>query len=264
MHHAARHKSAVVARFSDTDSALKWRDMYDLDTRRLDAVNFRRRRDFAVEQVLRLLPPGGVVLDVGCGSAPVLAELRRHGVHCIGLEYAPDMLKHAVERLESAGVDATGLYRGDCVRLPFVDGAFDIVVCLGVISYVEHIPDVLAEIRRVLKPGGRTLISYRNRFNPILWDPAGLVKLAVGRLPPAPRKIGRAIDHREFQAEMQSAGFELEGHTGIGFGPIRMRGRPILPEAASIRLSDLLGRLAEPWAAPSRWLADISVWTYRR
>ena len=260
------HRADVVARFSNTDSARKWRDLYDLDARRLEEVNFRRRRDLAVEHVLGLLPPGGVVLDVGCGSAPVLAELRRRGVQCIGVEYAPDMLQHAVERLESLGLETSRLCRGDCVRLPFVDGAFDLVVCLGVISYVEHLPDVLSEIRRVLKPEGRALISFRNRFNPILWDPAMLARLLLRRLPPPSRKIGRAIDHREFHAAMQAGGFVYESHTGIGFGPVRINGHSVLPEPASIRLSDLIGRLVNapgPGAA-SRWLADISVWTYRR
>ena len=59
---------AAEQRFSDTDSAQKWTDMYASNTERLDEANFRRRRDLTVEYVLKVLPPGGRVLDVGCGA----------------------------------------------------------------------------------------------------------------------------------------------------------------------------------------------------
>jgi ubiquinone/menaquinone biosynthesis C-methylase UbiE len=261
---------AAAQRFSDADSARKWTDMYASETERLDEANFRRRRDVTVERTLQLLPAGGKVIDLGCGAAPVVAELRKRSVPCTGLEYAEDMLKHARERLRSMGLDDGDLHQGDCRHTPFQDGQFDVVVSLGVISYVENYSEALAEIRRLLKPGGHAIISFRNRFNPILSDPIRAAvtagKALTGRLAPEPYKIGRFMDHREFQRKMQEQGLELCDFVGIGFGPFKIHRRKVLSERSSIRVSDALTRTFESlgWRWPFTWLADISLWVYRK
>ena len=211
---------------------------------------------------------GGRVLDLGCGSAPVLSRLRQQGASCTGLEYSEDMLRHAKARLQSMQLDVGDLHRGDCRETRFEAASFDVVVCLGVISYVEDYAVVLSEIKRILKPGGYALVSFRNRFNPILWDPAvGLKTLGravTGRLRPEPYKIGRFMDFREFRRKMDDAGFEYRHFVGIGLGPIRFNRRALLAERVSIWLSDsltaVLRRLG--WQAPMRWLADVSLWVY--
>jgi SAM-dependent methyltransferase len=266
----AAHTAAAELRFSDARSARKWADMYDSDTDSLQEASFRARCNAAVEYVLRVLPAGGRVLDLGCGSAPVLSQLRQRGASCSGLEYSEDMLRHATARLQSMQLDDGDLHRGDCRETPFATASFDVVVCLGVISYVEDYAVVLREIKRILKPGGYALVSFRNRFNRILWDPAvGLKTLAqavTGRLRPEPYKIGRFMDFREFRRKMDDAGFEYHHFVGIGLGPVRFSRRALLPERVSIRLSNsltaILRRLG--WQAPLRWLADVSLWVYSK
>lgn len=266
----AAHTAAAEQRFSDACSARKWADMYDSDTDSLQEANFRTRCDATVKYVLQVLPAGGRVLDLGCGSAPVLSQLRRRRVSCTGLEYSEDMLRHAAARLQSMQLDVGDLYRGDCRETPFEAASFDVVVCLGVISYVEDYAVVLHEIKRILKPGGYALVSFRNRFNPILWDPAMglkiLARAATGRLRPEPYKIGRFMDFREFRRKMDAAGFEYREFVGIGLGPVKFNRRALLAERVSIRLSDsltvILRRLG--WHAPMRWLADVSLWVYSK
>ena len=266
----AAHTSAAELRFSDARAARKWAEMYDSDTDSLQEASFRARCDAAVKYVLGVLPTGGRVLDLGCGSAPVLSQLRQHGVACTGLEYSEDMLRHAKARLQSMQLDVGDLHRGDCRETPFDAASFDVVVCLGVISYVEDYAVVLREIKRLLKPGGYALISFRNRFNRILWDPAvglkTLAQAATGRLRPEPYKIGRFMDFREFRQKMDDAGFEFRHFVGIGLGPVRFNRRALFPERVSIRLSQslsaVLGRLG--WQAPVRWLADVSLWVYSK
>lgn len=263
------HREAAAKRFSNAAAAPRWSNLYDADTERLEDANFRRRRDVAVEIVREVLPPSGKVLDVGCGAAPVLLELRRLGVPCAGLEYSLDMLAYARKRLRAQGLADQGLFRGDCRALPFFDGTFDVVVCLGVISYVEDYTEVLKEIRRVLKPGGHALVSFRNRFNPVLWDPVRFAKRAVahavGRARPQPYTIGRLMDHRDVQARMAEQGFEVRAHYGIGYGPIRLNGRPLFAEATSMRISRALARLFARTGGDvaARWLADVSLGVYR-
>lgn len=266
----AADTAAAEQRFSEARSARKWAELYDSDTDSLQEASFRARRDAAVSYVRRILPPGGRVLDLGCGSAPVLSQLRRHGASCTGLECSEDMLRHARARLQSMQLEAGDLHRGDCRATPFDAATFDIVVCLGVISYVEDYGVVLGEIKRILKPGGCALISFRNRFNPILWDPAvglrTLARVATGRLRPEPYKIGRFMDFREFRQKMHDAGFDYRDFFGIGLGPVRFNRRALLAERTSIRVSDTLTGLLRwlGWQAPMRWLADVSLWVYSK
>lgn len=264
------HTAAAERRFSDEDAARKWTDMYDSDTPILEESNFRRRRDITVDYVLSVLPSGGRVLDLGCGSAPVLSELRKRGVSCTGLEYSEDMLKHAGERLRSMGLDDGDLHRGDCQHTRFDAASFDVVVCLGVISYVENYGEVLDEINRLLKPGGHALISFRNRFNPILSDPVVslkvIAKALLGKLRPPPYQIGRFMDHREFRHKMTERHFNERAFFGIGFGPVCFNRRVMFSETTAIKLSNactaVLGALR--WSLPSRWLADVSLWAYQK
>jgi ubiquinone/menaquinone biosynthesis C-methylase UbiE len=264
----AVHTSAAARRFSDARAARKWAEMYDSDTDSLQEASFRARCDAAVRYVLRVLPAGGRVLDLGCGSAPVLSRLRQQGVSCTGLEYSEDMLRHAQARLHSLQLDDGDLHRGDCRETSFDAASFDVVVCLGVISYVEDYGVVLKEINRLLKPGGYALVSFRNQFNPILWDPVvglkTLAALVTGRLRAEPYKIGRFMDFREFRRKMSEAGFEYRDFFGIGLGPIKFNRRALLAERTSIRLSNslaaILGKLG--WQAPLRCLADVSLWVY--
>jgi len=266
----AAHTAAAERRFSDARSARKWTDMYDSDTDSLQEASFRARCDAAVRTVLQVLPEGGRVLDLGCGSAPVLSQLRKRGARCTGLEYSEDMLRHARARLLSMQLDEGDLHRGDCRKTQFESASFDVVVCLGVISYVEDYAVVLSEIKRILKPGGYALVSFRNRFNPILWDPAvglkTLARAATGRLRPEPYKIGRFMDFREFRRKMDDAGFEFRDFVGIGLGPVRFNRRALLAERVSIRLSDSLAAVLRRlgWQAPMRWLADVSLWVYSK
>ena len=262
--------TATVRRFSEGGSAPRWTEMYDARTPVLEEANFRARRDVTVGYVRRVLPPGGRVLDLGCGTGPVLSELRRHGLACTGLELSPDMIERARARLRSMSLDDGDLHQGDCRQTPFADESFDAVVCLGVISYVEAYRDVLREIERLVKPGGHVLVSFRNRFNPTLWDPYAMLQMltraATGRLRPEPYVIGHFMDFREVCSEMAACGFEYQAQFGIGFGPLRFRRRALLPETASMRLSDRLAAVFDRigWQAPSRWLADVSLWVYRK
>ena len=105
------------------------------------------------------LRQGQRVLDLGCGEGRhVIAAHALDGVDAIGVDLSADDLATARERQEdfaAAGGDALfALLVGDAVRLPFADASFDAVICSEVL---EHLPDwqsALAEIERILKPGG--------------------------------------------------------------------------------------------------------------
>ncbi|NSC25612.1 methyltransferase domain-containing protein [Streptomyces albus subsp. chlorinus] len=101
------------------------------------------------------------VLDAGCGSGPLSAALRERGAVVTGIDISAGMLALAERRL---GGDAD-LYQVDLRdRLPFDDGAFDVVVSSLVLHYLEDWGPTLAELRRVLRPGGRLIASVDHPF----------------------------------------------------------------------------------------------------
>jgi SAM-dependent methyltransferase len=102
---------------------------------------------------------GRRVLDAGCGSGLLSAALRAKGAVVTGFDASPAMVELARERL---GDDAD-LHVADLGRpLPFADKTFDDVVVSLVLHYLRDWTEPLAELRRVLKPGGRLLLSVNH------------------------------------------------------------------------------------------------------
>jgi ubiquinone/menaquinone biosynthesis C-methylase UbiE len=102
---------------------------------------------------------GRRVLDAGCGSGPLFAALRDRGAIVTGIDASTGMLELARQRL---GADAC-LHRADLERpLPFPDAAFDDVTASLVLHYLEDWRGPLAELRRVLRPGGRLIASVNH------------------------------------------------------------------------------------------------------
>ena len=121
-----------------------------------------RERAFR-EKVLRLarLQPGEAVLDVGCGTGTLAIAAKRHvgptgTVH--GIDASPEMLARAETKARKAGVEVV-LRNAMAQALPFPDAQFDAVLTTVML---HHLPrkaraQCAAEMRRVLKPGGRVL-----------------------------------------------------------------------------------------------------------
>lgn len=102
---------------------------------------------------------GWRVLDAGCGSGPLSAALRARGAIMTGFDGSPAMVELARQRLG----DDVPLYVGDLAQpLPFTDDAFDVVVASLVLRYLRDWAGPLAELRRVLKPGGRVILSVNH------------------------------------------------------------------------------------------------------
>ncbi|MBB4284616.1 methyltransferase domain-containing protein [Roseospira goensis] len=140
--------------------------------------------------------PGDRVLELSAGtgrdSERLLRRLGAHG-HLWLLDLSPDMLRHAADRLRDAPVPVD-LCVGNAAALPFADDAFDALFCF---TGVGHFPDLrraLAEMGRVVRPGGRVLFCEKNvppwlrdttygriliNNNPMFADPVPLTDLPV-------------------------------------------------------------------------------------
>jgi demethylmenaquinone methyltransferase / 2-methoxy-6-polyprenyl-1,4-benzoquinol methylase len=108
-----------------------------------------RWRRFLVSRLA--VGPGDTVLDVATGTGAVARELiRRHGCTVVGLDQSPEMLAEARRRLG----DRVRLVEATADRLPFDDAAFDGLTFTYLLRYVDDPAATLAELARVVRPGG--------------------------------------------------------------------------------------------------------------
>jgi ubiquinone/menaquinone biosynthesis C-methylase UbiE len=110
--------------------------------------------------VSRLLGPDpGRVIDCGMGPGRLLVELERRGWSVAGVDVSGEMVARARERVPKA---ADQLLQASVESLPFASESFDAAVSTGVLEYVDDVPCALAEVVRVLRPGGLFVASMPN------------------------------------------------------------------------------------------------------
>lgn len=100
--------------------------------------------------------PGDRLLDLGCGGGVFLERVLARGAGAAGLDHSPDMV--AETRRRNAAALAAGrleLHQGDVARLPFGDAAFTLVTSLNAFFFFPEPQAAIAEMARVLAPGGR-------------------------------------------------------------------------------------------------------------
>ncbi|MCY3603082.1 MAG: methyltransferase domain-containing protein [Chloroflexi bacterium] len=125
----------------------------------LEFLAGERASEQAVETIALLRPrlrPGLRLLDLGCGPGQVTAVLAE--AVAPGETWGIDMEPSQVELARTVASERGGAHArfevADAAELPFGDGSFDVVTCLDLLAYVPDTSRVLAEVRRVLKPGG--------------------------------------------------------------------------------------------------------------
>jgi SAM-dependent methyltransferase len=107
----------------------------------------------AAQRSLReALPPGGLVLDVGCGDGTLIRALAAEGFAVAGVEISADL----VSRARAGGLDVR---QGVAERLPFADASVDAIVCSVVMPYTDQ-RVTLREFARVVRPGGVINATY--------------------------------------------------------------------------------------------------------
>jgi len=111
-----------------------------------------------VHSLVDSLPPGRA-LDAACGTGRHLRHLRDRGHQAVGVDASPEMLE--VARAAMPGAD---LRLGDLTALPVETGSMDLAVCALALTHCEELTAPVAELARVLAPGGRLVISDFHPF----------------------------------------------------------------------------------------------------
>ncbi|WP_462188623.1 MULTISPECIES: class I SAM-dependent methyltransferase [unclassified Frankia] len=111
------------------------------------------------------------LLDLGCGAGRHTFEAFRRGAEVIALDYSADevagvnamLAAMALEGQAPPKAKAAGV-RGDALALPFADGTFDRIIAAEVLEHLPADTAAMAEIARVLRPGGWVAVTVPNRF----------------------------------------------------------------------------------------------------
>jgi ubiquinone/menaquinone biosynthesis C-methylase UbiE len=176
----------------------------------------------ARERVLELAAPGPAedVLEVATGTGAQLVELARRNPRgrTVGAEVAEGMLAKTRGRLADRGLEEVELMQADARSLPFGDESFDLIVNSYMLDLLPRaeIPRVLAEFQRLLRPGGRLVMSNmtlgESRLHRV-WDglySRGIVLTANCRgvlAAPVLAELGFVDIEREYSAQL---GFPTE------------------------------------------------------
>jgi ubiquinone/menaquinone biosynthesis C-methylase UbiE len=247
----------VNAHFQAQSTA--WRDVYEQKT--VDGEIYRKRLQIVLEWIENLsIPIGEKVLEVGCGSGRATVALAQRGYVVDAIDSTPSML--AITRQYAADVGVARLIStnvGHACLLDFADDSFGIVLAVGVMPYLGSPRKALAEMARVLKPGGFLLLTAGNRWrlshilDPWLCPPLQPARRFFARILRPFRKLRpepfrpslRFESGAEFDASLATAGFVTLKRTTVGFQPLTIRQRPVLREKTSIKLNRALQSLAD-------------------
>ena len=204
---------------------------YDLINRLMSWGQDSRWRRVAVS----LASPGrGRVLDVATGTGDIALELARHTGSVVGLDLCQEMLSRGQIKMEKRGLRrSVDFIVGDALALPFSDNSFDCALNGFALRNVADINLFLAELRRVVKPGGRVVCLelvrpasgmigtfyrfYLNRIVPVLGRWLSGDGKAYRYLPDS---VGCFLSVAEFQKMMEEVGFRQVGHRSLNLGTI--------------------------------------------
>lgn len=147
------------------------------------------------------------------GTDALIPGLFRRSGRVAGMDVSPEVAARASARCRGQA----GLLAADVRSLPFAAGSFDLVVSPSTLDHFHDPSDLgrsLREVYRVLRPGGRLIVTLDNRRNVLDW-----LLHAMSRLRLTPYYLGRSYTASELRRELEAADFEVLDVTGILHSP---------------------------------------------
>lgn len=121
-----------------------------------------------LQQVSAFVPPGGAVLDFGCGTGELAVALAKVGYRVVACDRSPNMIAKARALHDADDVEWIVVSRSDesGLRLPFDDRRFNAVVSSSVLEYLTALPEILGELARVINKDGWLMATVPNIVHP--------------------------------------------------------------------------------------------------
>ena len=253
---ARDERQSVNTHFQNT--AAYWKQVYE--GHGLSAIIYQQRRDKVLQMVDRLaLHADSQALEVGCGAGVTSVALAQCGFHVEAVDSVAAMIDLTRQAADHAGVSARVKPSiCDVNALAFPDNAFDLLLAIGVIPWVQSPETVLRQMARVVKPGGYLIVSSENLWqlhhvldpllNPLL---AGLRprvgdllrRLRLRKPLAAPRH--HSCSNRAFDRMLAALNLEKLESLTVGFGPFSLAFCKVLPESTGVALHRKLQALAD-------------------
>jgi SAM-dependent methyltransferase len=203
------------------------------------------------------LPANARVLEIGCGAGHLTVELANRQFRVEAVDASQAMVEVTADRMRQGGSEqAVTVAMADAHSLPFQAGHFDLVVAVGVIPWLHSPGDAIAEMARVLAPGGQLILTADNGA---YTDPREMLArtplrhlyhslrkrrgLAMSRLD-FPRRIDRLI---------RQGGLRPVARSTVGYGPLTFWGRVLFSNALRVRINDRLHSLARRGMPGLKW-----------
>jgi len=246
----AKPRNKIEERFDRESPA--WREIYRRSGRNPFAYHdkqYRRR------YVLELLGKGsGRVLDLGCGAGEFFGDLRKAGFGVVGADFSSEMVRLAAV----AERDTAPVVRADAVHPPFAPHSFRALIAVGLLEYLPEDGDALAEMLRIMEPGGVLVVTLRNKrcLERRLWD----AYTRRGWMKRVSTGFFREHDPEAFEAAAAHFGFAGFSRRYCHFYPLPWPlSKPLAP------VNNLLAHLWERLFSRSRipWLASTVIISFR-
>ncbi len=223
---------------------------YKGDTGTAHSFNIRMQRVYELFEERK----GGKVLDIGCGPGITVEHLVERGFEVYGVDISPEMINECQK--EFGHLSAAHFSVGKIEAMEFPGGWFDVVLCVGVVEYVDDDLAAIKEMARVTKPGGTIIVTLPNLASPYrIWQKTvykglrGAVR-ALRRRPPAPEVAHREYSRAAYVRLLESCGLKVTDIVYYNFSLLVFPVDRLFPRLA-VRLSRSLERFAR--SGPS-WL----------
>jgi len=193
-------------------------------------LRFHYEAEIRVLEERLCLPAGAEILDLGTGRGRFGLRMASHGHSVVAVDLNPEMLQEARARAEALGLtERFSVVEAAAENLStLADRAFDAVLCMELFDHLPHLPPVLAEVRRVLRPRGRfafTWVPNESAYGAL----GNLQRWWLRRRGREDAILSRTYSASEIRQAVEGAGFRIEGLFGVGLLCFNAQTRVRLP-----------------------------------
>lgn len=260
----AQGKKYFKEHFSGQTEVDRWESIYSQQD--FSGFSYRLRMNQALSWLDGSdLSRSSAVLDAGCGAGVVACEMAKRECRVFGMDYSYGMVEKANRVCNKERKLNVKFLGGDIEKLPFKDASFDMVICLGVITYLKSEEKALRELSRILKPDGNLIISSLNKahlvryLDVLLFLRKELLKIFGYRILfwrkrekiDTDKDLIRRYFTPNLKNSFQRHGFSVLEYTTVPFGLLTFYGLEIPPRKINIKITMFLEKfLNVPFIGP--------------